>query len=216
VVELVLIACIVQKKSASASVILTISAAAGIPAPPVVTSAVSGSAGTPAMPRSTDTTLQLHASAGAHRASFLVPSETDGFVPRRTESGNSFGSCQPYVDAWNASDLAEMSPNPRPHPAGPSMLARRMYEVDHALLAAKETAKVTFDTIYAFLLKIHTLLQSPRFGLKYEMFIANLLYFSQKCNDNRAEAYRQLLKDKRATSARLKTAEKDLAFTKGE
>ncbi|KAM0927089.1 hypothetical protein ACQ4PT_003197 [Festuca glaucescens] len=68
--------------------------------------------GTAAAP-SPDTQVELYAGTGAQRAAFLVPSEEDDFIPGRTESGSSYGSLQPYVDSWNAGDLAEKNINSR-------------------------------------------------------------------------------------------------------
>ena len=64
-----------------------------------------------------------------------MPSEEDGFISKRTESGNSYGSIGIYVEDWNAADMAEVSSNPRGHqlhPAGPSALAQRMHAVGSA------------------------------------------------------------------------------------
>ena len=76
--------------------------------------------------------------------------EEDGFVSHRTESGGSYGSLDPYVDTWNNADLAEISSNPKPHPAGPSAVAQRLLEVamtanrlSQGIGLVDEAAKVT-------------------------------------------------------------------------
>ena len=100
----------------------------------------------------------------------MIPLEEDGFISKRTETGHSYGSLEPYIDTWNAGDMAEVSSNPRtgrPHQAGPSALAQRMHDVGAAaeylsrtVHAADETAKVlqllTFNSVK------HIPLPSPR------------------------------------------------------
>ena len=102
-----------------------------------------------------DRTVGLHVSTAEQHAEVTMPSEEDGFISKRTESGNRCGSLEPYIDTWNASDMAEVSSNPKPHPAGPSALARRMYKVEAAaerlsrtVHAAHQTAKVKSPLIY--------------------------------------------------------------------
>lgn len=157
-----------QKKGASASASLTIT-----PKP----SARRGSAAAPNL----DRMVGLHVSTAAEHAEVMMPSEEDSFISKRTESGNSYGSLEPYFNTWNASDLAEVSSNPKPHPAGPSALARRMYEVDAAAVqlsrtvhAAHETAKVKIVT--AQLLTRQNICPSPvpEIRVEYAVFIVNL------------------------------------------
>ena len=131
-----------QKKGASASTSLTTT-----PKP----SARTSSAAAPNL----DRTVRLHVSTAAQHAEVVMPSEEDGFISKRTESGNSYGSLEPYINTWNASDMAKVSSTPKLHPAGPSALARRMYEVDAAaehlsqtMHAAHQTAKVKSPLIY--------------------------------------------------------------------
>ena len=60
----------------------------------------------------------------------MLPREEDGFISKRTESGNSYGSLEPFIDTWNNADMAEVSSNPsrgKPHPAGPSVMAQKMH-----------------------------------------------------------------------------------------
>ena len=125
-----------QKKGASASLSLTT-----VPKPTARTS----SAAAPVL----DRTVGLHFSVAAQRAKVVMPSKEDGFISKRTESGNSYGSLEPYHDTWNASDMAKVSSNPTPHPAGPSALAQQIYEVgaaaehlSRAMHVADKTAKV--------------------------------------------------------------------------
>ena len=148
-----------QKKGASASTSLTTT-----PKPSVRTS----SAAAPSL----DRTVRLHVSTAAQHAEVTMPSEEDGFISKRTESGNSYGSLEPYIDTWNASDMADVSSNPKPHPAGPSALAWRMYEVDAAaerlsrtVHAVNQTAKVKSQLFHFKLGKTYASPQSPRFGL---------------------------------------------------
>ena len=100
-------------------------------------------------------TVGLHVSAAAQHAEVLMPSEDDGFISKRTESGNSYGSLEPYVNTWNASDMAEVSSNPKPHPAGPSATAQRLFEVgavaerlSRNIHLANQTAKVTLHLLH--------------------------------------------------------------------
>ena len=123
-------------------------------------------------PPKQDSTASLHVSVAAQQAKVTLPSEEDGFIPRRTASGNSYGSLEPYVDTWNDSDLAEVSSNPQPHPAGPSATARRLFEVgvladrlSRGAHLATEAAKVTlYFGLFCFG-KTYASPQSPRFGL---------------------------------------------------
>ena len=85
-----------QKKGALASTRLTT-----MPKP----SARTSSAAAPNL----DRTVGLHVSAAAQHAEVLMPSEEDGFISKWTESGNSYGSLEPYVDTWNASDMARLA-----------------------------------------------------------------------------------------------------------
>ena len=116
-----------------------------------------------------DLRVGLHVSAAAQHAEALMPSEEDGFISKRTESGNSYGSLETYINTWNASDMAEVSSNPKPHPAGPSALARRLYEVGaaadrlgRAVHAADQTTKVKFQLFYFLTSAKHMPLPSPR------------------------------------------------------
>ena len=131
-----------QKKGVSASTSLTTT-----PKP----SARASSAAAPNL----DRTVGLHVSTATQHAEVTMPSEEDGFISKRSESGNSYGSLEPYIDTWNASDMAEVSSNLKPNPARPSALARRMYEVDAAaehlsrtMHPAHQTAKVKSQLFY--------------------------------------------------------------------
>ena len=64
-----------------------------------------------------------------------MPGEEDGFISKQTESGGTYGSLEPYIDTWNNADMAEVSSNPQPHPAGPSATARRLFEAGILLTA---------------------------------------------------------------------------------
>ena len=130
--------CSQQKSGASALAKLTIETKA---------SAATSSAAK----RNLDRTVDLHLSAAAQQARITLPLEEDGFLSKRTESGGSYGSLEPYLDTWNNSDMAEVSSNPKPHPAGGSATAQRMYEVgaiaerlSRSIHVANETAKVRF------------------------------------------------------------------------
>ena len=130
--------CSRQKKGSAALAGLTITPAA---------SAATSSA---AVPPNQDTTVSLHVSSAAQQAEVTLPKEEDGFLSKRTESGGSYGSLEPYIDTWNNADMAEVTSNRNPHPAGPSATAQRMYEVGvHAerlgrsIHAADQPAQVT-------------------------------------------------------------------------
>ena len=134
------------------------------PKAPVATS----SAGAP----SQDQIVSLHVSSAAQQAEVTLPSEEDGFISKRTDSGNTYGSLEPYVDTWNNSDLAEVSSNPKPHPAGPSATAQRMFEarllaerLGRSIHLADEAAKVILCFSFSYLGKTYASPQSPRFGL---------------------------------------------------
>ena len=104
--------------------------------------------------------------------------DEDGFIPKWTESGHSYGSLEAYIDTWNAGDMAEVSFNPKLHPASPSALVQRMHEVGAAaeflrrtVYAANETAKVLLIRQNIFLSPV------PKIRVEYAIFIVNLHLF---------------------------------------
>ena len=87
-------------------------------------------------------------------------------------SGGSYGSLELYIDTWNNADMAEVTSTRNPHPAGPSVTAQRMFEVEvltghlsRGVQAANEAAKVTLLLQLFYLGKTYASPQSPRFGL---------------------------------------------------
>jgi hypothetical protein len=137
-----------------------------------ITSATSTAPSSAAAPPNQGKTVSLHVSACAQQAEVVMPREEDGFISRRTESGGSYGSLEPYVDTWNNADLAEVSSNPKPHPAGPSATAQRLFEVamtadrlSRGISLVDEAAKVTFCFGLLYFGKTYASPQSPRFGL---------------------------------------------------
>ena len=69
----------------------------------------------------------------------------DGFVSMWTKSGeHSLGSLQSWAREWNDTYMSEVSSNPRlgAHPAGPSALGHKMYNVKLAVFKAEKTAAV--------------------------------------------------------------------------
>ena len=125
-----------------------------------------------AAPPNQDKTVSLHVNAGAQQAEVTLPREEDGFISKRTESGGSYGSLDPYVDIWNNADMAEVTSTRNPHPAGPSVTAQRMYEVGvlaerlgRGVHAADQAAKVTLYFSFFYFGKTYASPQSPRFGL---------------------------------------------------
>src|SRR5664279_1275168 len=115
-----------------------------------------------------DRQVSLHMGLGAAAISTKITSACDGFASSRTLSGRSLGSLEHYCMDWNSADMSEVStanPQPTQHPAGPSMLARKMHAVKLAVVDADKTAVVIiFFTLFRFLQNMHPP-QSPRFGL---------------------------------------------------
>ena len=94
----------------------------------------------------TDRTIVLHAGAAARSVSTKVLSVEDGFIAKRTESGRSLDSLEPYARDWNSVDLDEVTSNPHPvppHPAGLSALCQRVHEAD----VAADVLKMAVQTI---------------------------------------------------------------------
>ena len=89
--------CSQQKKGASALAGLTVGPKA---------SATTSSASAPNL----DRTLGLHVSAAAQHAEVTMPLEEDGFISKRTASGNSYGSLEPYIDTWNPATWPRLAP----------------------------------------------------------------------------------------------------------
>ena len=117
----------------------------------IIGSKASAATSSAAAPPNLDRTVGLHASVAAQQAEVRVPGEEDGFISKRTESGGTYGSLEPYIDTWNNADMAEVSSNPQPHPGGPSATARRLFEagiladrLSRSLHVANATAKVRF------------------------------------------------------------------------
>ena len=63
-----------------------------------------------------------------------------GFAPLKTLSGNSLGSLEHYHMDWNAADTDEVTSQ---HPAGPSILAQKMFAAKAAILEADKAAEVS-------------------------------------------------------------------------
>ena len=61
------------------------------------------------------------------------------FAPVRTQSGRSLGSLEHYNMDWSAADTGEVTSH---HPAGPSILAQKMFAVKAAVLEADKVAQV--------------------------------------------------------------------------
>ena len=86
-------------------------------------------------------------------AAGAIVSAGEGFVPNRTLSGKSLGSLEHYSMDWNGADMSEvstMNAPPKQHPAGPSVLAQRLYAVKLAVNEADKTAAViTFFSFFS-------------------------------------------------------------------
>ena len=67
-----------------------------------------------------------------------------GFAPLKTLSGNSLGSLEHYNMDWNEADMDEVTSrrSTSQHPAGPSLLAQKMFAVKAAVLEADKAAEV--------------------------------------------------------------------------
>ena len=153
---------VLQKKGAAAL--------SGLKVAPAASAATSSAAAPPNQEKA----VSLHVSSAAQQADATLLKEGDGFLSKRTASGGSYGSLDPYIDTWNNADLAEVSSNPQPHPAGPSAIAQRLFEVGmisdrlgRGIQLADEAAQVTF-TFYLgsfYFGKTYASPQSPRFGL---------------------------------------------------
>ena len=65
-----------------------------------------------------------------------------GFAPLKTLSGNSLGSLEHYHLDWNEADMDEVTLQ---HPAGPSLLAQKMFAVKAAVLEADKAAEVSIS-----------------------------------------------------------------------
>jgi hypothetical protein len=80
------------------------------------------------------------------KTAMIVPGATS-FVVMKTLSGRSLGSVEHYSMDWNNADMSEVSsanPEPRPHPAGSSNLARQIYAAKVAIAEADKAAMVRF------------------------------------------------------------------------
>ena len=67
-----------------------------------------------------------------------------GFAPLRTLSGNSLGSLEHYHQDWAEADMDEVtSRHSAGHPAGPSLLAQKMFAVKAAVHEANKAAEVS-------------------------------------------------------------------------
>ena len=137
-----------------------------------ITPAASAGTSSAATPPNKDTTVSLHVSSAAQQAEVTLLKEEDGFVSKRTESGGTYGSLEPYVDTWNNADLAEVSSNPKPHPAGLSAIAQRVFEVgmlsdrlSRGINLVDQAAQVIFYFGSVYFGKTYASPQSPRFGL---------------------------------------------------
>ena len=90
-----------------------------------------------------DKQVALHVSKGAAAVGITIAPKGDSFLSTRTPSGESYGELSDYVSEWNAADIAEATlRNPRPHPAGPSALAQKVYNLKVAAVEVDKTAEV--------------------------------------------------------------------------
>jgi len=93
-------------------------------------------------PASADATLALEASVNA-----VKQGGPWGFLPLRTDSGQSLGSLKHYDADWNSADTDEVSSSSAAqgdeHPAGSSVCARRMLEMQTSALLATQAVNVS-------------------------------------------------------------------------
>lgn len=208
---------------------LTMMRALQLQSPPKGGSSAAG-ASTAVAPNTHTTLALLHESTAAAQISSRITSEDDGYIAKRTDSGTSYGSAAIYAEDWNAVDLCEVTSNPytgKPHPAGPSALAHRVYEAQVAIGQAQravvhvdQTAKVMTQPLFMQ----NTYLPSPRHSgwirhIQVESLKCDLLILAVSAQDGTAaqtKVYKKLLGDHKRLSDKHKLALAELKLAKGE